>query len=276
VEASRAYVLLNKDSYYVIKIAIASDIDLNRLDDILKENSEFACKEGPMGEGLPIELARGEVRVKKIAPSSNGNTSFNLAHFIYDGGKTVRQFMIGTAESIAGGMKKVGGHIEDTYIVEKAEQVPVTPKTMGRLAMLNSATGMVSSMSTFYIKGLMSLSQTIAQKIEMVFEKKKYEKDLDEIKKKEELRSQNIAMDVEEERSGNVALAAVHSAISVFHGMVEALDIITTGFSTTTSGIVSSKYGPLAGEVFKAGVGVVGTAVPSIPGTRYLKYARRL
>jgi len=64
--AIRAYVLVNADGYFVIKIPrVTCQDDISKLEVVLKNNSQFAYKEGPDGDGLPVKLDDGIVTVKK-------------------------------------------------------------------------------------------------------------------------------------------------------------------------------------------------------------------
>jgi len=260
--AARAYVLVNMDGYYVIKILTAPPQEaLNRLENILQHETKFAYKEGPDGDGLPIQLEKGIVKVKQITPQEEKmeeTKTSDTAQFIYQGGKKARSMMISSAVAVSKGMNKLGSFVQTKYLTKKEEK-KIDPKTISKLAFVNSATGMVNSMSTAYIKGLMSLGQTIAQKLERKLEKKKVES--------------NIAHPQDQRKEvGGVGHAVAHSAITVWLGMAEALDIIREGFSETTTTLVSHQYGPAAGELFKAGIGIIENV--GLPGKKFFKTRR--
>jgi len=222
----RAYVLADVEGYFVIKVASGRYADLDRLDAIFKQNTQFAYKEGVDGHGLPIEVDNGTIKIKRIVSDSSAqaqNEPWTLAHTIYTGGKSAKGMMLNTAEVISVGLGKFGNYLQSN-VLPKQEEKKINPGTMKKMNWLNSATGTVNSMSTFYIKGLMSLSNSIAQKIEAKFEKKKFEKEVEKIQHEHE---KNMTQRREETRfTGSVAHAAIHAGIGLWHGMAEALDII--------------------------------------------------
>jgi hypothetical protein len=257
--AARAYVLVSMDGYYVIKILTPPpQEDLNCFENILQYETKFAYKEGPEGDGLPIKLEKGIVRVKPVtSPETKMEEvkTSDAAQCIYKGGKMTRSIMISSAEAISKGMNKLGGYVQTNYLAKKEEK-KIDPKTIKRVAFVNSVTGMVNSMSTAYIKGLMSLGQTIAQKLERKLEKKKMESDISH-------------MQDQQRETGGIGHAVAHSAITVWLGMAEALDIIREGFTETTTTLVNHRYGPAAGELFRAGVGIIGNV--GLPGKKFFK-----
>jgi hypothetical protein len=260
--AARAYVLVNMDGYYVIKVLTPPPLeDLYKLENILQNETKFAFKEDPHGDGFPIKLEKGIVRVKEITPQERTmeeTKTSDTAQYIYKGGKMARKIMISSAEVISKGMNKLGGYVQTNYLT-KREEKKINPKTLSRMSLVNSATGMVNSMSTAYIKGLMSLGQTIAQKLERKLEKKKMESE-----------SNNIQD--QQKETGGIGHAVAYSAITVWLGMAEALDIIREGFTETTTNLVSHQYGPAAGELFQTGIGIIGNV--GLPGKKFFKTRR--
>jgi len=271
----RAYVLADIDGYFVIKIANGHYGDLEKLDTILKQNTQFAYKEGVNGHGMPIEVENGTIKVKRIMSEGDINTKnepFNLAHTVYTGGKSAKGMMINTAEIISVGLENFGNYLQSN-VLPKQEEKKINPKTMSRLNWVNSATSMVGTASTFYIKGLMSLSKSIAQRLETKFEKKKFEKEVVQIQAEHE---KNMTQQKREEVmfTGNIVHASIHAGIGLWHGMAEALDIIREGFTKATTGVVTHSYGQGAGELFEAGIGIVGNV--GLPGSRYIKMANKV
>jgi hypothetical protein len=260
--AAHAYVLANMDGYYVIKVLTPPpQEDLNKLENILQHETKFAYKEGPRGDGLPIKLEKGIVRVNQITPQEKKmeeTKTPDTAQYIYKGGKMARNIMISSAETISKGMNKLGGYVQTNYLT-KREEKKINPNTISKMAFVNSATGMVNSMSTAYIKGLMSLGQTIAQKLEKKLEKKKMESDSNDFQD-------------QQKETGGIGHAVAHSAITVWLGMAEALDIIREGFTETTTTLVSHQYGPAAGELFKSGIGIIENV--GLPGKKFFKTRR--
>lgn len=275
-DAIRAYVLADIDGYFVIKIESGTYGDLDRLDIILKQHTQFAYKEGPDGHGLPVSIEHGAVKVKRVMSEGevhSSNEPFSVAHTVYSGGKAAREMVVNTAEVISVGLVKFGDYLQ-TNVLPKQQEKKIDPKTMKRMNWINSATGMANSMSTFYIKGLMNLSKSIAQKIEAKFEKKKFEKEVAQIQAEHE---QNMMQNKKPEDvnfTGNVFHASLHAGIGLWHGMAEALDIIREGFTKATTGVITHSYGQGAGELFEAGVGIVGNV--GLPGKRYFKIANRI
>jgi len=267
----RAYVLVDKEGFFVLTISsVQFPEDIERLEYVLKQNTEFAYKEGPDGQGFPIEVGNGIVKIKQVPGVKTNESSKDTARLIYEGGKFAKKTMISAAETISLGINKIGNYVQTNYL-QKEEKKEINPQTVSKIAFLNSATGMVTSMSTFYIRGLMSIGTIIAQKIELQFEKRENDKEIEQLKEKAnslELRTP-LVEEEEKQGSGNVAFAVIHSAITIWQGMAEALDIIREEFTSTTSGIVSHKYGQVAGEVFRAGVGVAGNV--GLPGTKFFK-----
>jgi len=273
-DSIRAYVLADVDGYFVIKISNGLFGDLDRLDAILKQNTQFAYKEGANGHGLPVEVNHETVRVKRVMSegvAENPDAPFNLAHTIYKGGKSVKEGIINTAEVVSVNLEKFGDYLQKD-VLPKREEKKINPKTLSRMNWVNSATGMVNSASTFYIQGLMSLSRSIAQKLEAKFEKKKHDQEVAKIKEDHE---KNMTQKKEEyEFTGNVIHASIHAGLGLWHGMVEALDIMRQGFTKTTTDVITHSYGQGAGELFEAGVGIVGNV--GLPGARYFKAANRI
>jgi len=75
----------------------------------------------------------------------------------------------------------------------------------------------------------MSIGTIIAQRIELQFEKRENNKEIEQLKEKAnslELRTP-LVEEEEKQGSGNVAFAVIHSAITIWQGMAEALDIIS-------------------------------------------------
>jgi hypothetical protein len=56
--------------------------------------------------------------------------------------------------------------------------------------------------------------------------------------------------------NAHIGHAALHSAISVWQGMAEALDIIREGVTDTTTDLVAHQYGARAGDVCKSTIGI--------------------
>jgi len=257
--AARAYVLPNPKGYFVIKVTQAPrQENLNKFEDILKRVTEFADK-----ESLPVRLGEQTVTVKKETPLENeigDRPQTSAAHLIYNGGKTTKKLIINTAQGISDGIVKLGGHVHP-----KPEEVPVQPKAPSRLSLLTSAAGMVTSTSTIYMKGLTSVGNWMGQKIETKFEKKAAEKEAIKMSNRDTSAEQSTIHPQAPEGVMGVGYATIYSAISIWQGMVEALDILREGISETAGGLVSHKYGPVAGEVFKAGISIaagnVGTKV---------------
>lgn len=276
--ALRAYVLINTGGYFVIKVKEgAQSGNLDRLDSILQHNTDFAYKEGADGDGLPIKLGHGTVHVKKTMTQDGkmiGEDGTDIAKLIYDGGKGARKIIVSTAQVISVGMNKVGNHVQTNY-VEKGEEKEVSAKTVKRMAFANSVSSTVSSTSGFYVKGLMSLGKTIAQKIESRFEKKQNEEDIAKMQAQKKLLEEQQQLAEKQARgpikldTTGAALASVHAVINVWHGMVEALEIIRVGFTEATGGVVAHKYGPAVAEAFKVGMGIAGNI--GIPGSKFIK-----
>jgi len=269
--AVRAYVVPNPQGYFVIKVTAAvTQENLNNFENILKNVTEFGYKEGQGSEGLPVKLGNQTVTVKEEAMNevqTGERPQTNAAHIIYNGGKSTKKLIVSTAQGISNGITRLGGHFQNN-IAEKPEEAQIKPKTANRLALLTSATGMVSSTSTIYMKGLTSLGNWIGQKIETKFEKKTAEKEAAKMHSNNANRPTQTQQTQPEGVMG-VGYATIYSAISIWQGMVEALDIIRGGITETASGLVASKYGPVAGEVLRAGLSVAGNA--AIPGSRFLK-----
>jgi len=106
----------------------------------------------------------------------------------------------------------------------------------------------------------------IAQKIEMKFEKMKNERDTEKLQEKIPKIETVI---IEPEDPVSLPYAAVHCAITIWQGMIQALDILREGFTESAGELVVHRYGVAAGELFKAGAGVVGNI--NLPGKRFLK-----
>jgi len=275
-DAIRAYVLADLEGYFVIKILGGTYGNLDRLDTILKQSTQFAHKEGAEGHGLPVSIEHGALKVKRIMSEGDALHSaepFSVAHTVYSGGKAARGMMINTAEIVSVGLVKFGDYLQ-TNVLPKQQEKKIDPKTVKRMNWVNSATGMANSMSTFYIKGLMNFSKSIAQKIEAKFEKKKFEKEVAQIQAEHEQNMMQKKQPEDVRFTGNVIHASLHAGIGLWHGMVEALDIIREGFTKATTGVVTHSYGQGAGELFEAGVGIVGNV--GLPGKRYFKIANRI
>jgi len=271
----RSYVVADLDGYFVVKINNCLYKDLDRLDAILKHNTQYASKENANGHGLPVEVNHNTVKVKRIMSEGNALAPaqpFNAAHTVYTGGKKARESIISTAEVISVNLEKFSDYLQKD-VLPKREEKKIDPKTMSRMNWLNSVTGTINSASTFYIKGLMSASKYVAQKIETKCEKKKFEGEVAQIQHEHE-KNMQAKKNEEVEFSGSIVHATVHAGIGLWHGMVEALDIIRQGFTKATTDAITHSYGEGAGELFEAGVGVVGNI--GLPGARYLKVANKI
>jgi len=178
---------------------------------------------------------------------------------IYQGGKAATNMLITSAGTVTGGISRLGEYVQSNYL-QKGDEVKVNPTAMKGLKFLNSATGKLGSVSGFAMKRLTSMGKNVALKMEDKFEPKN----------QPEL---GIAQGGEnrevQRRKGTVGHAAIYSAITVWGGMAEALDIIREGVTQTSSGLVVHKYGPQAGEAFRAGMGIAGNI--GLPGTKLMK-----
>jgi len=72
----------------------------------------------------------------------------------------------------------------------------------------------------------MALGTVVAQKIEVQFEKRKNDKEIAQLQEKASSLELRTPLVEEEKHSGNVAFAVIHSAITIWQGMAEALDLI--------------------------------------------------
>jgi len=148
----RAYVLVDKAGFFVLTISSVTYLDdIDRLEYVLKQNTEFAVKEDPDGQGFPVEVGKGIVRIKQVPASSKDEGPKDTARLIYQGGKFAKKTMIGAAETISLGINKIGNYVQENYLQQKEEK-KVNPQTISKIAFLNSVTGMVSTMSTFYVR----------------------------------------------------------------------------------------------------------------------------
>jgi len=260
--ALATYVFTNPQGYYAIKVAETSSAkDLDIFEQILKQNTQFNYKEGITDEGLPIEVKEGNIQMRRCV--SEGSKSqepapegFNAATMVYQGGKTTKKMIVSSAQAVSSGILKIGDYIKNNHLGPQ-EEMKVDPKTMSRVQMVNSATGILSSVGSFYIRGLTALGNWLANKIEPKFEQKK-----EDAEQKEEQTTQS-------KPSGTIGHAAIHSAVSIWGGMVEALDIIREGITETTSSMVTHKYGNDAGQVFRSGIGIATNV--GLPGHKLFK-----
>lgn len=59
--------------------------------------------------------------------------------------------MIGSARVLSSGISKLGEIIQSNYLGERQE-MQIDPKTMSRVALVNSATGILSSVGSLYVR----------------------------------------------------------------------------------------------------------------------------
>jgi len=157
-EALRAYVLVDVEGYFVIKVTDTFDHeDLERLEYVLKENTQFAYKEGnDSQEGFPVQVGDGVVNLKTVTVDKRRSDPQDTAQWLYEGGKTLKKTMIDTAETVSIGMNRLGTYIKTNHL--KKDEVEISPQTVSKVSFLNSATGMVAATSTLYVKILYLLS----------------------------------------------------------------------------------------------------------------------
>jgi len=205
-----------------------------------------------------IEIKEGGVKIRRSISEGQKEVKpqgLTTAHIVYNGGKAAKSGLVSSAKVISEGITKLGGYIQENYL-EKQEEMKIDPKTMSRMSLVNSATGMVSSVGSFYVRGLTTVGNWIAKKIEPKFEQKKLEAE-----QKEQTQVQKP--------SGTLGQAAIHSTVTIWGGMIEALDIIREGITETTSSMVTHKYGSAAGEVFRSGIGIATNV--GLPGHKLFK-----
>lgn len=149
------YVFVGTEGYYIVKIpTVSRKEDLETFEEILKHNTQFTHREGLADEGLPVEIKEGGVKIRRSVSEGQKKEEpqdFNAAFFVYNGGKATKSAMIGSARVLSSGISKLGEIIQSNYLGERQE-MQIDPKTMSRVALVNSATGILSSVGSLYVR----------------------------------------------------------------------------------------------------------------------------
>jgi len=253
--AIRTYVFQGPDGYYIIKIRnFTSAHELERFESILQQNTQFAFKNPEEAAKVPEKTDEGTLCIRRSVSEGQKKVEpqgFNTAHFIYNGGKTTKSVVVGSAHAVSKGISRMGTFVQNN-LLGKQEEMAINPSTKNRVAFVHKVSGMLPSAGGFFVRGLTSLGGWLTRKIEPKFEEKKHDAEVNE--------------QLENKPCGSIGQAALHSVVTVWSGMVEALDIIREGITDTTTSLVTHKYGTDAEQVFRSGIGIVTNV--GLPGSK--------
>jgi len=249
--AVRAYVLANLDGHYVIKVSkVRHQKTLEKFEAILMSHTHFAYKEGPDGHGIPVHVKEGAAFIHEVdSTEEKSGPGLSATQIVYQGGKGIRNLMIGSAEAISSGVVRLGNHLQANYL-KKSEETEIHPVAQKSAGMLRAVTGTAGFLSTVTITALMKAGNYVAKGIETKLEPQ-VSKELNP--------DGTTKMDPP---TGNLVHATIYIGISLWQGMAEALDIIREGVTNTASNLVAHRYGASKGELFRAGTGLLAKFGP--------------
>ncbi|KAL4436432.1 hypothetical protein ABPG74_002998 [Tetrahymena malaccensis] len=200
------------------------------LESIFSQSSDFVIAT-PQEENQNINKNfQEDLDQQQIQPLS---TSKWIQGYLQKGGDMIRTGIILGGNAIAYGIKIGGRLIKSTF--SKPEVKEINPQTLQKVQMAHATSDYILTYSQQQLEYLLNNAKSIGQEIFTQVAQSQTGQQIQQHKNYVDVR--------------NITKGTINAVASIYDGLFESLATIARGFQSTTTSVVSAKYGQQAGLV---------------------------